>query len=75
MIKRKIKLFGWSIGIGVIGLITIYFFLRSLNDLFGNYLSNNAFAILIISGIIILLLIIGGYMSIKRIWKKQKEWW
>lgn len=64
MANRKFKLMGWTISVTVAALITFIIFLESIRVLLGQWFTENAWWLAIISGLLLLVFIVSGAITI-----------
>jgi len=67
---KKIRLLKWSVTFGIISLIVLFFFIFALRSLLSTYIEQYALLIAIITGILLVIFIAMGTLSIKSIIKK-----
>ena len=70
MVSKNVKLLRWSISLGFVSLVIAYFFINALNDLTGSWLKEHAIWIAIVTGILLVLFMTKGIISVKALYKK-----
>jgi len=68
--KNNKKSVLWTIGLSILSITLVYFFIRSLYAITGDFFDNNAKTVLIITGSAIILLLVFGFLKIKTIMNK-----
>lgn len=69
-----IKKFKIEIALSIFTIVTLYLFIRSFNTVFGTWVDEKSVFILIISSFILVLLILFGVISMRKVWNKQKKY-
>jgi len=70
MTKKSIKILGWQISFGVVSLAILVIFLLALRILVMDWFSEYVIPILIVSGVLLVIFILAGTLTIKTIFKK-----
>jgi len=71
--KDKIKIIGVTISLTWLSLITLVIFMKGLGVLLNTWFSNNALWITLISGVLVLIFVIIGVISIGTLSSKSKS--
>jgi len=71
--KKKIKLWKWSVSFGIISLITLIVFIMALRALLWQYFNDYATWIALISGSLLVIFISLGTLQINQIMSKGKK--
>lgn len=71
MVRDKIKIIGITIGLSWISFILLAIFLKGLGVLFNDFFAENAMVITIVSGVLVLILIIIGAISLSSLGSKR----
>lgn len=71
MVKDSIKIIGVTIGLSWIAFIALAIFLKGLGVLFDDWFVTNAMVITVVSGIIVLLLIAIGAITLTSLGRKR----
>jgi hypothetical protein len=68
----KIKIVGITVSLSFLAFISLAIFIRAISILFDDWFSNNALIITIVSGVIVLILILTGAISLGALTSKAK---
>lgn len=71
MVNDNIKIIGITISLSWISFILLAVFLKAIGVLFNDFFTENAMIIAIVSGVLVLLLIIIGAISLTSIGRKR----
>lgn len=67
------KLLKWSVTFGIISLITLFIFIYALHSLIGGWVGDNAMIIAIIAGILLVIFVATGTLSVRAMWVRMKN--
>ncbi len=68
--KKGFRVLGWSISFGIFSLIALFIFFRAMSELYKDFFTENAMAIALVSGILVLMFIITGIITVKNLTKR-----
>lgn len=73
MVNRKHKIIRWSVTFGILSLVALIIFVLSLKTLLMDTFSKYALWIALVSGVLLIIFIATGTLTMKSIFRKAKN--
>ena len=70
--SRELRLFGFTISITTLSFVILYFWLRSMDNLFSDWLATNSMIIFIVTTILVITFVVFGFIKISALSRKGR---